>query len=169
MLKRNPEERSTLSEILQDSELRKALENPLDGMMMQLLVGATVLGIEMLSSPCRTLVGHIWQDDIATVCLICVCVSPYSLTFSTSVPSLSTILSQPHHPNLITLFLIEKVLFLQCDFYLWTVSVSCHGGGDSTGYTSWNSLPSLHHGKHVSPGHEESLLATVWALLPLDL
>ena len=31
MLKRNPEERATLSEILQDSELRKALENPLDG------------------------------------------------------------------------------------------------------------------------------------------
>jgi len=61
MLKRNPEERSTLSEILQDSELRKALENPLDGTMMQLLVGATVLGIEILSSPspCRTLVGHI--------------------------------------------------------------------------------------------------------------
>ena len=31
MLRRNPEERATLSEILQDSELRKALENPLDG------------------------------------------------------------------------------------------------------------------------------------------
>ena len=34
MLKRNPEERATLSEILQDSELRKALENPLDGMII---------------------------------------------------------------------------------------------------------------------------------------
>ena len=34
MLKRNPEERATLSEILQDSELRKALENPLDGMVI---------------------------------------------------------------------------------------------------------------------------------------
>ena len=34
MLRRNPEERATLSEILQDSELRKALENPLDGMII---------------------------------------------------------------------------------------------------------------------------------------
>lgn len=31
MLKKNPEERSSLSEILQDTELRTALENPLGG------------------------------------------------------------------------------------------------------------------------------------------
>ena len=44
MLKRNPEERATLSEILQDSELRKALENPLDGRVNAPVV---VLGNQM--------------------------------------------------------------------------------------------------------------------------
>ena len=41
MLKRNPEERATLSEILQDSELRKTLENPLDGRIVYILVLAS--------------------------------------------------------------------------------------------------------------------------------
>ena len=56
MLKRNPEERATLSEILQDSELRKALENPLDGKVIVLVVASVS---NNASFPLCT--GH-WSD-----------------------------------------------------------------------------------------------------------
>ena len=59
MLKRNPEERATLSEILQDSELRKALENPLNGMVI-VVQEETKFQVQLLL-PSPSYVGH-WSD-----------------------------------------------------------------------------------------------------------
>ena len=59
MLKRNPEERATLSEILQDSELRKALENPLDGMIITDSGVVVILFKVLFSTFHRALVRHL--------------------------------------------------------------------------------------------------------------
>lgn len=79
MLKRNPEERATLSEILQDSELRKALENPLDGRILYMWYllhfkcAITNIGLFFFML-CRTLVRHLWEDDLIwifnTLCIL---------------------------------------------------------------------------------------------------
>ena len=61
MLKRNPEERATLSEILQDSELRKALENPLDGMVIAVASERLVVVPFKLLFSFPLFTGH-WSD-----------------------------------------------------------------------------------------------------------
>ena len=61
MLKRNPEQRATLSEILQDSELRNAWENPLDGTVITVAGERLVVVPFMLLFSFPLFTGH-WSD-----------------------------------------------------------------------------------------------------------
>ena len=56
MLKKNPAERASLSDVLQDTELTTALQNPLDGQMVTLHTHHTRGVIILFSLQYRTLV-----------------------------------------------------------------------------------------------------------------
>ena len=102
MLKRNPEERATLSEILQDSELRKALENPLDGMVIANSGEVVVLFQVLFSTFHRALVRHLREDDIIT-CLDEPSVLDDLIVFSLSLSLSLPVIYPPLPPSLLIL------------------------------------------------------------------